>query len=155
MYTSSYHAPVPELDAKRAMRVVRSRLRSSIDDTFKVRVRFAFTCFALLLLSPFSPLIIHAGRNDWQLCGRPSNGNCACLPRRRRCPCRRSDRTKEVRQKSSNHHNKTLPLLLTKNTRTHIQIAPDLISASLSILSLRWRKGQPTPSPKPTSLARA
>jgi len=55
MYASSYHAPVPELDARRAMRVVRSRLRSFIDDTFKVRVRLAFTCVALLLLGSFSP----------------------------------------------------------------------------------------------------
>jgi hypothetical protein len=36
-FSSSYHAPVPELDAKRAMRVVRNRLRPYIDDTFKVR----------------------------------------------------------------------------------------------------------------------
>ena len=39
-HTSRYHAPVPELDAKRAMRVVRSRLRLSIDDNFKVGHRF-------------------------------------------------------------------------------------------------------------------
>lgn len=37
---SSYHAPVPELDAKRAIRVVRNRLRPSIDDIFKVGDRF-------------------------------------------------------------------------------------------------------------------
>ncbi|KAM3570012.1 hypothetical protein VYU27_007909 [Nannochloropsis oceanica] len=34
--STGYHAPVPEIDARRALRSARSQLRPSIDDTNKV-----------------------------------------------------------------------------------------------------------------------
>jgi len=36
----SYHAPVPEIDARRAIRLIRSRLPNNTTDTHKVGGRF-------------------------------------------------------------------------------------------------------------------
>lgn len=98
--TCSYHAPVPELDARRAMRMVRSRLRPSIDDTHQVRhfVR-SFSCDFLLIIISFSD----AGGNDWQLCRRSSDGDAHGISRRQQSPRLGPDRPKKVRGNASNN----------------------------------------------------